>query len=256
MCALLSSLIEPIHLVEPHRAHLNIDWDKYHNYNQKDSPIDQYPKHTELYQSAEQLQAGADFFRTTVKFGTEFNKMPDPEMFILGCHAYNPESMLRAWPSSRVINITFGPNDLDQISYNWVTKNVIQDSRPDDLRQLVKFLHSQWPRHLRPITEADINWEDIRNMSFITRWINTQTASRFNAVSQRMADRDCVLNISFSDIATGRLTQQLDRIVDFCGIQVSQERLDNAERLIRQYSAAQTPVPWSLDNDCAQSLGF
>lgn len=253
LCTMLSSLIEPIDLVESHRAHLNFDWDRHHNYNQKDSPIDQYHQYTELHQSASQLQTGVEFFRNTVKFGTQFNGMPDPDMFVLSCHAYNPEAMLQAWPSSRVINITFTEQDMDQISYNWVTKNIIQESRADDLRDLVKFLHTQWPRHLEPISTEAIDWADVRNMSFATRWLNNQTSKRFNSTSIAMASQSNVLNISFSDIYSGKIITQLDHISEFCGITLSSQRRDNAVRLIQQYSAAQTPVPWNLGTNVTQS---
>jgi len=254
LCTLLSSLIEPTELIESHRAHLNTDHDRYHSFNQKDSPIDQYDQHTSLYPSTAQLQKSTEFFRDAVRFGTQFNGMPEPEMFILCCHAYNPEAMLQAWPSSRVINIAFTEQDMDQISYNWITKNIIQESRPDDLRTLVKVLNTQWPRHMQPVTVDDIDWADVRNMTFITRWLNNQTSKRFNSISTSMASQNNVLNVKFSDIHSGKIITQLDHIIEFCGITISSARRENAMRLIRQYSSAQTPVPWSLDSNIRLSI--
>ena len=253
LCTLLSSLLEPVELVESHRAHLNMDHDRYHSFNQKDSLINQYDQYTSLYQSAEQLQAGIDFFRNTTKFGSQFNGMPDPEMFILCCHAYNPEAMLQAWPTSRLINIAFTEQDMDQISYNWVTKNIIQESQRDDLVDLVNLLRNQWPRHLGSISADDIQWGDVQNMSFIARWLNNQTSKRFNSTSTAMASQSNVLNIDFSDIYSGKIITQLDHIIEFCGITISSARRDNATRLIQQYSAAQTSVPWSLGDDITSS---
>jgi len=257
LCTLLSSLIEPIELVESHRAHLNSDWNRYHNYDQKDSPTDQYDQYNgihQLHQSDDHIQAGADFFCNTIKFGSQFNGMPEPDMFILSGHIYNPKSLLQAWPSSRVINITFNDQNLDQISYNWVTKNIIQESRPDDLRTLVNRLHREWPRHLGTIKMEDIQWGDVRNMSFITRWINNQTSKRFNSISNTLASQSNVLNIDFSDIYSGNIITQLNDIIEFCGITISSARRDNATRLIQQYSSAQTPVPWGLDADPRPSI--
>jgi hypothetical protein len=256
LCTLLSSLVEPVELVESHRAHLNSDWNRHHNYDQKDSPTDQYDQYNgmnQLHPSDDHIQAGADFFRNTIKFGKEFNGMPEPDMFILSGHIYNPESLLRAWPSSRVINITFNAQDLDQISYNWVTKNIIQESRYEDLRTLVNLLHREWPRHLGTIKMEDVQWGDVRNMSFITRWLNNQTSKRFSSISTAMASQSNVLNINFSDIYSGKIITQLNDIIEFCEITVSAQRRDNAVRLIQQYSSAQTPVPWSLDDDITPS---
>jgi inhibitor of KinA sporulation pathway (predicted exonuclease) len=179
--------------------------------------------------------------------------MPEPDMFILSGHIYNPESLLRAWPSSRVINITFDDQDLDQISYNWVTKNIIQESRYEDLRTLVNLVHREWPRHLGTIKMEDVQWGDVRNMSFITRWLNNQTSKRFSSISTAMASQSNVLNISFSDIYSGKIITQLNDIIEFCGITISSARRDNATRLIQQYSAAQTSVPWSLGDDITSS---
>lgn len=253
LCTLLSSLIEPVELVESHRAHMNCDWDRHHNYNQKDSPVDQYPRYTELHQSLPQLRSSIEFFRNTIKFGKEFNNMPDPDMFILAGHMYNPEPMLQAWPTSRLINITFTEQDMDQISYNWVTKNIIQESRRNDLVDLVNLLRNQWPRHLGSISVEDIQWGDVRNMSFIARWLNNQTSKRFNSISTAMASQSNVLNIDFSDIYSGKIITQLNDIIEFCGLTTSSARRDNAMRLIQQYSAAQTPVPWSLGDDITSS---
>ena len=254
LCTLLSSLLEPVELVESHRAHMNQDWDRHHNYNQKDSPIEQYPRYTEPYQSPAQLLSSIEFFRNTIKFGQEFNGMTNPDMFILAGHMYNPDPMLQAWPTSRLINIAFTEQDMDQISYNWVTKNIIQESRRDDLVDLVNLLRNQWPRQLGSISADDIQWGDVQNMSFIARWLNNQTSKRFNSTSTAMASQSNVLNIDFSDIYSGKIITQLDHIIEFCGITISSARQDNAMRLIQQYSLAQTPVPWSLDADPRPSI--
>jgi hypothetical protein len=90
-------------------------------------------------------------------------------------------------------------------------------------------------------------------MSFIARWLNNQTSKRFNSTSTAMASQSNVLNIDFSDIYSGNIITQLNDIIEFCGITISSARRDNAMRLIQQYSSAQTPVPWSLDDDITPS---
>jgi hypothetical protein len=99
----------------------------------------------------------------------------------------------------------------------------------------------------------DVQWGDVRNMSFITRWLNNQTSKRFNSISNTLASQSNVLNIDFSDIYSGKIITQLNDIIEFCGITISSARRDNATRLIQQYSSAQTSVPWSLGDDITSS---
>jgi len=252
MCALLSSLIEPVELAESHRAHLNMDHDKYHNYNQRDRDLSIYDTFTnDIFQSEESIERGAEYFRREIKFGPEFRTGPEPLMYIISCHAYTPEPMLRGIENSRVLNITFQPDDIDQITYNWVTKNIVQDRRYDDLLNLIKFLKHSWPRELKPVRESDVDFNDVRKMCFIVKWLNQSAMERFNSVSQKIANKS--LNIKFSQIGDEQI---IDSIIDFCGIDVPEDRLNNAKRLISQYASAQTPVPWSLDIVDGQALGF
>ena len=242
ICSLLHSLIEPVKLVESHRAHLNCDHDKYHNYNRPWRDMSIYGRLTHSgIMDEKSLKTASEYFANEVKFGPEYNGLPAPAVYIISCHAFNPEPMILGIANSRLLNITYTDADLDQIAYNWTIKNIIQDSHHEELYQLMGFVGSEWPADRAPMPEPD--WRDLRQISYMVRWLNNGTSSRFNDISKRYPN---ALNIAFSDINTGNLTNRLDDIINYCGIQVSDERRENAISLIAEYSAAQIPVPWNL----------
>ena len=239
----LSSLIEPVTLVEKHRAHRNVNHDQYHTYNRPGVDLRARDQYTcNAWSSDAVLNAGARHFADTVRFGREFNSLPTPEMYIISSHACNPEAMLRAWPTSRLINITFTPQDLDQLAFNWITKNIIQDNRQQDLAELMTLLKSQWPPDRKPMPALD--WNNTWHMTYLARWLNHSTTQRFQMVTERYPQ---ALALKFDDIRTGCLVHQLDDIAHYCGVTLTDQRRANAELLIQEYSQAQVPVPWNLE---------
>lgn len=264
----LESLIEPIELVEHHRAHLNYEQNRFHNYNSPGADFKKYDEYTKLIdQSPAQLTEGSNWFRDNVKFYTtkrlihkrsfSFFKDVEPAMYIISCHAYNPIPMMMGFRNSRLINIEFTETDVDQISYNFATKNIIGENRQTDLVEQIRLLKFHWPKILNPIDIDAIDWDDIRQLTFIIKWLNMKTTSAFNTYSKELVNKfDQVYNVQFSDISNGNLSNILPDIVKFLGITVTEERMENARLLISQYSSAQTPVPWSLDLSDGQALGF
>ena len=246
--SLLQSLIEPLELVESHRAHLNFEHYRCHTYTRPGRDMSVYDTFTaKLDQTEEELELGAQYFRDTISWDLDYVTQKLPPMYILSCHAYNPEPMLRGIENSRVVNITFELADLDQISYNFITKNVIEDHNHQDLIDMIRFLQYKWPKGL-PLPDIDqIDWTDARQLSFINKWLNIHTSYLFNSVSKKMAQDPRAFNIKFSDIANKKLTTQLPDLIKFIGIDVTQERIQNATALINQYADAQTPVPWTLE---------
>jgi hypothetical protein len=246
--SLLQSLIEPLELVESHRAHLNFEHYRCHTYTRPGRDMSVYDTFTtKLDQTEEELELGAQYFRDSISWDLDYVTQKPPPMYILSCHAYNPEPMLRGIENSRVVNITFELADLDQISYNFITKNVIEDHNHQDLIDMIRFLQYKWPKGLPPPDIDQIDWTDARQLSYINKWLNIHTSYLFNSVSKKMAQDPRAFNIKFSDIANKKLTTQLPDLIKFIGIDVTQERIQNATALINQYADAQTPVPWSLE---------
>jgi hypothetical protein len=201
---------------------------------------------TKLDQTEQELELGAQYFRDSISWELDYVTQKPPPMYILSCHAYNPEPMLRGIENSRLLNITFELADLDQISYNFITKNVIEDNNHQDLIDMIRFLKNKWPVGLPPLDVDQIDWTDAKQLTFINKWLNIHTSYLFNNVSKKMSGDPRAFNIKFSDIASKKIIDQLPDIIKFIGIEVSDERLQNATMLINQYADAQKPVPWSL----------
>lgn len=245
--SLIQSLIEPIDLVEAHRAHLNFEHYRFHTYTRPGMDMSIYDRYTtKIDQTEQELESGAEYFRQNIVWDIDYQTGKEPPFYILSCHAYNPEPMLRGIDNSRLVNITFDLDDLDQISYNWITKNVIEDRNQQDFVAMLRFLSDRWPRQLPPLRMEDIRWDDVEQLTFINKFLNLHTSYVFNQVSKKLSTDPRSFNIAFKDIASRRIVNQLDEIADFVGITISAERRQNAVKLIDKYSAAQKPVPWGL----------
>lgn len=234
---LILSLTKDIKLVESHRAHKNInEINQGHNFYNQWTP--EFNKHT---QTDIDLEKSINWVRQTYDF------MPtENELYVIHTHAIDPTPLMLAFDNTKLINITIKENDRDQIHYNWVTKSayLYHEQLKMFNTALAKMQINQ--NKLKNIPVGSINkFTDLKLVTYIQKYAMLESWC-FNFFEPVESNLYSVYNINFSDIANKKIIDLLDEIINFLGIKVTQERKEEAIRLLTEYADAQTPVPWKL----------
>lgn len=163
--------------------------------------------------------------------------------YVAFIHAINPDSVMLAFENTRLINITYTEDDFDQMSFNWLIKTGLNNKLALK-RNLVNVQNTY--NKLKDINPDVL--DSSTDLKFLT-YINKLSANRGRAklTNFQFAHHYPHFDIKFSDIMSGELVNQLTDLISFIGIDVSQERKDSVIKLINDYVAAQTLVPWKLD---------
>jgi len=223
----LHALMAPVSLIESNRAHKNnYDYNKYHNFaTVTQDPTFQihtrYPAYKPVSKSVEWLQNNVEFYNT-----------PLPA-YIAHTHSVNPDALVKAF-DAKLVNISFGEHDLDQIAYNWITKSCIIYEQWESITYNSNNIKNKYNRLL----DTKVDYGDLKLLTYIQKF----GADHFNYTHHNfMYD---VFTIKFADIMDGALVNCLENLIDYIGIDVKQDRIDNAVELIEQYSRSQKIVPW------------
>jgi hypothetical protein len=152
---------------------------------------------------------------------------------------------------TRLINVTFTEADIDQLCYNFVVKTIAVNpnwaqERADDC--IPGFQH--WYPH-KTLTfeqiESAIKNKDIKFLSWV---IKTSWKNDWDKYPQyRPPNEFNVFNVEWQEITSYSLVDRLDELADFLGITIDGYSQHNAAEFIREYAAAQTPVPFTISID-------
>jgi hypothetical protein len=152
-----------------------------------------------------------------------------------------------SFDNTKLINISNTDNERSQLAYNWITKSA--------------FLHNQWNILNSQLEKVKIEYN--RLLDIPTGSINEKTYLKLMIYIQTMAleskykqykdhqfhdaYKDNVFTIQFSDILNKNIVNQIDKLIDFLGIKVTNERKEATIQMLTEYADNQTKVPWKLD---------
>ena len=198
----------------------------------------QFVQHTVFGQDTEQAVA---WLRQNYEF-----QDTDRNLWVVPTHG-GIDMIQRAWPDAKFINIAYTDADIDQMCYSWVSKLNTMPWRRDRVLQghLEENLHNIRQRYNRLLWLDNIDLGDPRLVTYILKfgWFDYLTALRKGSPT---AHTDTVLNLNFGDIASTKLVDQLPNVIDFIGLDVTDDHYNNTVDLIKRYAGAQQPVPWDL----------
>lgn len=231
---LLVALVRDITMTELYRGHKDSRlYNRYHNWQQQwnDTLFKNYTN-TVSDEGTEYIQQRYKFYPT-----------PDP-YYIVHTHATNPDSILGAFDQTRLINVTFTPDDVDQLAYNWIHKSY--------------FLHRQW--HLMELGLEKIKSRYNKLMHVPKRSLNNETDPKLLTYIQKYSSEyglekylnylpstaSPIFEIKFADIASKKLIESIDALIEFLTIDVEPYRRANAIKMINNYADAQITTPWKL----------
>ena len=231
---LLVALVRDITMTESYRGHKDLrSYSRYHNWQQQwtDIPLRSYTNTVS--------DEGTEYIRQQYKF----YPTPDP-YYIVHTHANNPDSILSAFDQTRLINVTFTPNDMDQLAYNWICKSY--------------FLHHQWYlmelglekiksryNKLMHVPKGSLNNEtDLKLLTYIQKYSSEHGLEKYQ--NYMPSTNIPIFEIKFADIASKKLIKFIDALIDFLAIPVEPNRKENVINMINNYADSQISTPWKL----------
>lgn len=228
---LILSLVTDVQIINPGSGHANInDINIGHNFN--DQWTDEFKKYTfldiNLNNSIEWIKNNFYFFET------------NNPLHIVHTHCLNPTPLLLAFTNTKLINITCTHDELDQISYNWITKSCCTHNQWNLVQKQLSYIQHKFNK----LTDLYANNIHKNTDLKLCTYINKFSRQYHNEFTFKISPD--AFNISFNNIVTGKVKNQLDELIDFLGISVTQDRKNNAIKLIDNYVDAQVPAPWKL----------
>lgn len=237
MSLAIMSLVTDVELKEPFRAHTSHDkaW-YYHNYyrNFSDQKLQKFDHDSDLEQTVKHIQQNYKFS----------SNIPYP-FYVVNTHINNPDALLAAYDNTKLFNIVHTDNDLDQMAYNWITKTLFLYEPWETMRDYLKVIQQTHGRLIGVDPESLTKETDLKLLVYLQKYGLEQKHVKY--CSYQPTNKHPVFTIDFQDIASKKVLNQLDALIDFLEIDVSETRRDNTVKLIEQYAEAQTPVPWAVN---------
>jgi len=234
------ALITDIDMQDPHRGHKNID-DILHGHNWNTQWTDDYRYHTSLDAELESSIAW-------VKEHFEFYPT-EREFYVVHTHAVNPDPLMLAFDNTRLINIDFDDSHRTQMAYNWITKSLFLHNQYSLLKRWLTRIQQE----MKKLTDLDPDslneTSDLQLLTYINQTGMIRMRTNFKAHTCHESYKDRVFTIQFSDILDKKIAGQLDSLIEFLGITVTQEKKATAIKMINTYADSQTTAPWQLDLD-------
>lgn len=228
---LLLSLIKDTNLTENHRAHQQIDAiNAGHNFNTQWS--DDFKKYTSinanLADSINWIQQ--NFYFTDI----------DQQYYVIHTHVVNPKPLLLAFNNTKLINIKSTKENSDQLAYNWITKSCFLYRQWDMVNNWLQVMHNRYNKlnHIKTVDEHT----ELKLLTYIQKFRCEHLRNQFEQILDY--GNKPVFTIMFDDILSGKLSDQLDDLIEFVGVEVSIKQKNKALELINVYSNAQISVPW------------
>jgi hypothetical protein len=228
------ALVRDVTMTETYRGHKDLKlYNRYHNWQQqwRDNRFKSYTDSTSI--------EATEYIKNTYKF----YPTPDP-YYVVHTHANNPSSILDAFDQSRLINVTFTSDDIDQLSYNWIYKSYFLHQQWHLMRQGLKKIKSEYKK-LLDVDEQSINNEtDVKLLTYIEKYSGDCGRKQYQGYVP--ATNHNIFEIKFSDIASKQILNTVDSIIDFLQVDVAPGRKENVINIINNYADAQITVPWQL----------
>jgi len=230
IAVMILSLIKDFEIKEKHRGHSNIDdINCGHNFsNQWTTDFIKYTAYDiNLQESTTWIQNNFEFY--------DYNQ----PLYVVHTHVKNPEPLLLAFTNTKLINIKTTEENNDQLAYNWITKSCFLYNQWKNVNQRLIGIQNTYNKlnHISKVGPST----DLKLLTYIQK---IQTRPHYADQNNFMLNNDKTFNITFNDLVSGQLTEQLDDIIKFIGIDVTPERRNNAITLIKEYARTQTKVPW------------
>jgi hypothetical protein len=173
-----------------------------------------------------------------------------PKILTIWGHFVDPSIITTSIENCRLITIGFTKNDIDQIVYNSIYKNIVKDKRQHLLDKIVNGFKMVMPEEYKNIVSITGNITlntDIKILCAMEKFI----AEDYNFDFMNLTPHYHVPSyiFPFGNIANKQIINQLDELADFLGVQLTEERRKNCIALVNQYADAQIPVPWAIDVD-------
>lgn len=232
MCLLLISLQNSVTLVDKLSGHpqlgiINAGRDHSFQFG------DQYTKHTS---NNIDVNVGANWLRENFKF----NHI-DRNYYTIHGFIENFEVITTAYPEAKIIHINPEDDDIDQTYYNFVIKSLPFHQDWHILKSRVLRIQERYNRLRWVDADNMINYkDDVKLMCYIMK---------FGVIRQWSRPKDNLTRcywIDFKDMFNKNLINQLDNIIEFLNIEVTDERRLATIQLINEYADAQKVVPWHL----------
>jgi hypothetical protein len=235
ICLMLLSLIQDIKLIEPHRGHLNLhDIKRNHNFGNQWS--EEFDKHTSVGSS---LEDSISWIKDNFNFYPTQN-----EIYVVHTHAINPLPLMGAFENTKLINITFSEDDKNQLAFNWIIKSLYLHNQFDLMNHHLNGIKKHFKKLLNIPNNSLNRFTNQKLLTYIFRFSQENLYKEFEKCCFKNSNN--MYNIKFSDIVNKTIINQLDDIVKFLGITVTQERWNATIKMIHDYADSQTNVPWKL----------
>jgi hypothetical protein len=191
---------------------------------------------------------GRDLFEQITYARRTFEFYPtDNEYYIAHTHAINPDPLMLAFENTKLVNIVHQEEDKFQLAFNWVIKSAkvygnqwdIVDTRLGFIKQNYKKLNSV------PLRSADKC--NTKLLTYICAIGAIDKSKQFIEYPFDSSYKDKVFTLQFADIQNKKIIAQLDALIDFLGIAVSEERKLSTIQMIHEYAESQIKVPWEMD---------
>jgi hypothetical protein len=227
---LILSLVIDIEIKEKWRGHTNIN-DINHGHNFETQWTPEFRQYTGI-------EINLDESIQWIKKNFKFYDIDNP-LYVIHTHCDNPEPLLKAFTNTKLINIIHQDENINQMAYNWVIKSCLYHNQWRFNRGKLKYIQTNFNRlNDLPLNEIDL----IRDLKLCTYLQKFGTLHNNYAVN----NSNDVFNITFNDIMTGKLIEQLDDIIKFLNIEVNDSRKSKVVKMIEEYASSQRLVPWKL----------
>lgn len=177
----------------------------------------------------------------------------DSPFYIVRTHAHNVQPLLQAWNNTRLINIQIRPEDIDQLTYNFVSKRlVVNPPHPDTTHTVLKHIQRDKGKLLWVTPEL---MHKVQQDLYLVCCIHKERMLKLEHLYTSPQTVQPCYNVTFDSIMDRSFVNQLPAIADFAGINFTYEDLTKAEKMFLRYLRAQTKVPWSIDIDDYDLIG-
>ena len=234
-------------MIEKHRGHLNgPDFMSQHNF------IDQFDSKRGAFRIVTESDSKIKLEHRTQYIKSNFNFYPteDP-LYIVHTHAYDPTPLIDAFENTRLVAITHTEEDIPQMSYNFITKHMLQNFGFDqksnylDILNMFRWVQKTYKRLLDVKPETISINSDIRLLTYI----HSFRYHRMQSDDYPNISKSKIFKIKFEDIMNKTLIAKLDDLISFLGITVSEERKQVTIQMIHEYVDNQTIIPFDIKID-------
>ena len=201
-----------------------------------------------------------DVFRSLTTYSTTLNIVPrirkirslfefyptTAPLYIVPTHAQDPTSLIFAFINTKLITITNTEKDIPQLAYNWVTKSITTKSFLTHINNLLHYIQTTHNRLLN-IPLSSLNTQlDLRLLTYIQMHLFSYYSFTDDYKNIRPSKN---FTIKFEDIMNKQVIDQLDSLITFLGLSVTEERKQATIQMIHSYVDNQIIIPFDITLD-------